>query len=108
MKVGVVKENAGGGRRVELVPETVPRLVQSGLEVLVEEGAGVAAWFPDGAYTDAGATTATTDELYATADIILTVTRPDEAAVGRLRSGQAIIGMLAPLVDPQLSRSIAE
>jgi H+-translocating NAD(P) transhydrogenase subunit alpha len=108
MKVGVVKENAAGERRVALVPETVPRLVQAGLEVLVEEGAGVAAWFPDGAYTDAGATTATTDELYATADIILTVTRPDEAAVARLRSGQAIIGMLAPLVDPQLSSSIAE
>jgi len=108
MKVGIVKENAAGERRVALVPETVPRLVQAGLEVLVEEGAGIAAWFPDEAYTDAGATTATTDQLYATADIILTVTSPDEAAAARLRSGQAIIGMLAPLIDPRLSASLAE
>ena len=108
MKVGIVKENAAGERRVALVPETVPRLVQAGLEVLVEEGAGIAAWFPDEAYTDAGATTATTDQLYATADIILTVTSPDEAAAARLRSGQAIIGMLAPLIDPRLVASLAE
>jgi len=108
MKVGVVRESAAGERRVALVPETVPRLVQAGLEVLVEEGAGVSAWFPDGAYTDTGATTASTDDLYATADIILTVTRPDEAAVARLRSGQAVIGMLGPLIDPRLSASLAE
>jgi NAD(P) transhydrogenase subunit alpha len=108
MKVGVVRESAAGERRVALVPETVPRLVQAGLEVLVEEGAGVPAWFPDGAYTDTGATTASTDDLYATADIILTVTRPDEAAVARLRSGQAVIGMLGPLIDPRLSASLAE
>jgi NAD(P) transhydrogenase subunit alpha len=108
MKVGVVRESAAGERRVALVPETVPRLVQAGLEVVVEEGAGVTAWFPDGAYTDAGATTATTEDLYATADIILTVTRPDEAAVARLRSGQAVIGMLAPLIDPRLPASLAE
>jgi H+-translocating NAD(P) transhydrogenase subunit alpha len=108
MKVGIAKESAPGERRVALVPETVPRLVQAGLEVLVEEGAGVAAWFPDAAYTDAGATTATTDDLYATADVILTVTRPDEAAAARLRSGQTVIGMLAPLIEPRASSALAE
>ena len=89
MKVAVVKETAPGERRVALVPETVPRLLQAGLEVLVEQGAGDGAWFPDSAYTAAGATIATTDDLYATADVILTVTRPDEAELGRLRAGQA-------------------
>ena len=104
MKVAVVKESAPGERRVALVPETVPRLVQAGLEVLVETGAGDGAWFPDSAYTAAGATVTSTDDLYATADVILTVTRPDEAALGRLRAGQAVIGMLAPLTDPHLAR----
>ncbi len=59
MKVAVVKESAPGERRVALVPETVQRLVQAGLEVLVEKGAGDSAWFPDGAYAAAGATIAT-------------------------------------------------
>ena len=56
MKVAVVKESAPGERRVALVPETVPRLTAAGLEVLVEQGAGDAAWFPDSAYLTAGAT----------------------------------------------------
>jgi NAD(P) transhydrogenase subunit alpha len=105
MKVAVVKESAPGERRVALVPETVPRLVQAGLEVLVEQGAGGGAWYPDDTYTAAGATITTTDKLYATADVILTVTRPEP---DRLRSGQTVIGMLAPLTEPQLARTLAE
>jgi len=107
MKVAVVKESAPGERRVALVPETVPRLVQAGLEVLVEAGAGDGAWFPDGAYTAAGAAITSTDDLYATADVILTVTRPDATAIKRLRVGQAVIGMLSPLTDPHLARDLA-
>jgi NAD(P) transhydrogenase subunit alpha len=105
MKVAVVKESAPGERRVALVPETVHKLSQGGLDVLVERGAGDAAWFPDDAYTAAGATIVTTDELYEAADVIVTVTRPEP---GKLRAGQAVIGMLAPLTDPQLARSLAE
>jgi NAD(P) transhydrogenase subunit alpha len=108
MKVAVVKEDGPGERRVALVPETVPRLTAAGLEVLVEEGAGDAAWFPDSAYLAAGAAIAKTADLYATADVILTVTRPDEAALARLRSGQTIVGMLSPLVTPQLARQLAD
>jgi NAD(P) transhydrogenase subunit alpha len=108
MKVAVVKEGAPGERRVALVPETVPRLTAAGLEVLVEQGAGDAAWFPDSAYLEAGATIATTADLYAAADVILTVTRPDEAAMGRLRAGQTVVGMLSPLVTPQLARQLAD
>jgi len=108
MKVAVVKENAPGEQRVALVPETVPRLTQAGLEVLIEQGAGDGAWFPDSAYTKAGASIVTTDDLYATADIILTVTRPGEAQVGKLRAGQAVFGLLAPLIDPALAATLAD
>ena len=108
MKVAVVKESAPGERRVALVPETVQKLTQGGLEVLVERGAGDGAWFPDGTYTAAGAAITSTDDLYAAEDVILTVTRPDEAALRRLRAGQAVIGMLAPLIDPHLASSLAD
>jgi NAD(P) transhydrogenase subunit alpha len=105
MKVAVVKESAPGERRVALVPETVQKLRQGGLEVLVERGAGDGAWFPDDTYAAAGADITNTDDLYANADVILTVTRPEP---GRLRAGQAVIGMLAPLIDPQLAKALAE
>ena len=107
MKVAVVKESAPGERRVALVPETVSRLTQAGLEVLVEQGAGDGAWFPDSAYSKAGATIVKTDDLYATADVILTVTRPDETQAGLLRAGQTVIGMLSPLIEPALAATLA-
>ena len=106
MKVAVVKESAAGENRVALVPETVPKLTAAGLEVLAETGAGQAAWFPDSAYAGAGAAVVSRGEAYA-ADVILTVTRPDAAAVRELREGQAVIGMLAPLTDPGLARDLA-
>jgi H+-translocating NAD(P) transhydrogenase subunit alpha len=107
MKVAVVKESAPGERRVALVPETVPKLTQAGLEVLVEQGAGDGAWFPDSAYSKAGASIVKTDDLYASADVILTVTRPDETQVSRLRAGQTVIGMLSPLIEPALAATLA-
>ena len=107
MKVAVLKENAPGERRVALVPETVPKLMAAGAEVLVESGAGEEAWFPDSAYAQAGAGIVSSAELYAAADVILTVTRPGPEDVSRLRAGQAIFGMLSTLTNPELARDLA-
>ncbi len=107
MKVAVVKESAPGERRVALVPEAAARLRSAGIEVLVEQGAGEAAWFPDSAYAEADAVVVARDELYAGADVILMVGRPDEPTLERLRAGQAVVGMLTPLADPGLARELA-
>ena len=107
MKVAVVKETAPGERRVALVPEAVAKLIGAGLEVLVETGAGDGAWFPDAAYAEAGAAIVSRSELAAAADVILTVTRPDDALLGALRPGQAVFGMLNPLADPAFAADLA-
>jgi NAD(P) transhydrogenase subunit alpha len=107
MKVAVVKETAPGERRVALVPEMIARLRGAGLEVLVESGAGDGAWLADGAYADAGAAIVSRDELLSAADLVVTVGRPAEQIIGRLRRGQAILGMLNPLADPGLAALFA-
>src|SRR5713101_7581614 len=107
MKVAVVKEIAPGERRVALVPEMIGRLRGAGLEVLVESGAGDGAWLADGAYADAGAAIVSRDELLSAADLVVTVGRPAEQIIGRLRRGQAILGMLNPLADPGLAALFA-
>jgi H+-translocating NAD(P) transhydrogenase subunit alpha len=107
MIAAVVKENAPGESRVALVPDGVPKLQAAGIDVLVERGAGEGAWLADSAYAAVGATIVSAAELLASADVILTVTKPSpELAVG-LRAGQAVIGMLAPLTDPGLSAALA-
>jgi len=106
MKAAVVKETAPGERRVALVPDAIAKLRPAGIEVMVERGAGDGAWLSDAAYADAGAAIVSVAELYETADVILTVTKPPAAAISKLRKGQAIIGMLAPLTDPGLAAAL--
>ena len=107
MKVGVARETAAGERRVALVPEALGKLTAAGLEIIVEAGAGAGAAIPDQAFTDAGATVVTTDDLYAAADVILRVQKPASDDVARLRPGQAVIGLLQPLLDPALMQALA-
>ncbi|HET9080347.1 MAG TPA: NAD(P) transhydrogenase subunit alpha [Trebonia sp.] len=107
MKAAVIKETSPGERRVALVPDTIAKLRPAGIEVLVESGAGDGAWLSDAAYADAGASIASAAEIYRTADVILTVTSPSPAVVKQLRPGQAVIGMLAPLTNPELAATLA-
>jgi H+-translocating NAD(P) transhydrogenase subunit alpha len=107
MKVGVAKETAPGERRVALVPEALGRLKSAGLEILVEKGAGDGAAIPDSAYTAAGAEIVPTDTLYKQSDVVLRVAKPSKNEVGRLRKGQAVVGFLAPLIDPGLAKDLA-
>jgi NAD(P) transhydrogenase subunit alpha len=107
MKIGVARETAPGERRVALVPEVLGKLKAAGLDILVEQGAGGGAAITDAAYVDAGATIVSTDELYAGADAILRVAKPSGAEVGRLRSGQALLGLLSPLIDPTTAQALA-
>ena len=107
MKGGGARETAAGERRVALVPEALGKLTAAGLEILVETGAGAGAAIPDQGFMDAGATIVGTEQLYASADVILRVQAPDAAEAARLRSGQALIGLLQPLLEPALMQTLA-
>ncbi len=107
MKVGIPKEQLPGERRVALVPETVARLVQSGLDVLVERGAGESSYYPDAAYQQAGARiVADGASVYREADLVVKVQRPLGGEIERLRSGQVLIGFLQPLTNAELVRAL--
>ena len=107
MKVGVAKETAPGERRVALVPEVLGKLQAAVLEILVETGAGAGSAIPDAAYAEAGATIVSTVELLAQSDVILRVAKPSESEVKVLRSGQAVVGFLSPLIDPSTAAALA-
>src|SRR5260370_6457492 len=88
MKVGVPKETAVNERRVALVPDTVARLVKSGLAVVVEQGAGAGAAWPDAAYRAAGAELApAATAVFGAADVVTKVQPPsaDEAGTPQAR-----------------------
>jgi len=105
MKLAVPREHASNERRVALVPETVAKLVKSGISVAIERGAGENAALPDAFYEKAGATIAPNlVTLLSGADLLACVGRPDNAA---LPKGITVIGMLAPLGDPGFVQELA-
>jgi proton-translocating NAD(P)+ transhydrogenase subunit alpha len=88
---------------VALVPETAGKLSAAGFEVVVEPGAGVAASFPDEAYTSAGASLGEAWD----AELVAKVRKPAADEVGRLRDGQLLIGFLDPLADREGVEALA-
>jgi H+-translocating NAD(P) transhydrogenase subunit alpha len=104
MNVSVPKEVAAGEHRVALVPEVVGRLVQNGLEVTVEPGAGEDAHHPDAAYEEAGARTG--DGF--SGDVVVKVAPPGAEEIGRLAQGSVLIGFLQPLTAADTVRGLAD
>jgi NAD(P) transhydrogenase subunit alpha len=90
--VGVVAESGADERRVALVPKAVASLVDSGVTVVVESGAGKRALLPDELYTAAGASIG---DAWA-AEVVVKVAPPTADEVSRLHRGQTLIGFLAP------------
>ena len=105
MKVGVPKESAEGERRVALIPDVVGALTEKQLEVAVESGAGEASGHPDSEYSESGATVG--DGIW-DADVVVKVALPSAEEIGRLRSGQVLIGHLAPLTSGETNRALAD
>ena len=114
MKVGVPKEVRPNERRVALVPESVAKLTAAGLEVIVQEGAGMGAHHADAAYRNAGASlVADAAALYEAADTIVKVQRPtfgdeaDTTEVSMLRPDVVLISILQQLYYPELAQDLA-
>src|SRR5689334_5199613 len=114
IRVGVVGESAPGEQRVAMVPGALGVLNKSGVEFLMESGAGLRAGFRDSEYTEKGVQLASRAEVFAAADVLLQVRAPGanpEAGASDLelmRRGQVVIGFGEPLTAIDTARSLAE
>jgi H+-translocating NAD(P) transhydrogenase subunit alpha len=103
MLIGVPRESRPGENRVAVSPESCKKLIQAGYAVAVESGAGAAAFYPDEAYREVGATVAAEPAaMIGTADIVLRVSCPAIDASGRdevgaMKPGAILLGSLMPL-----------
>ena len=90
MKAGVLKETWPGETRVALVPGVVAGLVKSGVEIVIESGAGAFAGFPDALYAEKGASLGSRDQVLAGAQPAL-----EDVAQERLHNGMPAQPMMA-------------
>lgn len=106
--IGVPAETESGERRVAIIPEVARRLIDTlGVEVVVESGAGEAAFHSDAAYEEQGAQIVDREGALG-ADLVVKVQPPSEEEIRRLQDGQAIVGFLSPLDRPEVARHLAE
>src|SRR6266550_3553005 len=96
MKIGVPKEVAANERRVALTPDVAGRLVKGGFDVVVERGAGTAAFFPDAAYTTVGVQIGDRSSVIGQSDIVLQVQAPHAAELMQYREGGALVAFFQP------------
>jgi NAD(P) transhydrogenase subunit alpha len=98
VKVGIGRERRDGEKRVAATPETVTQLVTSGVDVLIETGAGRASGYSDAAYESAGATVQA-DFDAAQVDVFCHVRPLTPELAASLRSGTITVGLASPAAE---------
>lgn len=115
MKIGVPKESLPGEQRVALTPANVVAIkkISPQIEILLEQGAGLLAGYPDAEYETAGATISDRATVYSQAKVVLQVQTPGyqhanaDDDLAQLTAGQTLIGMMDPLANPAFAQTLA-
>ena len=109
MRIGVISADSASESRVALTPDSVKKLRKLGFEVVIQSGAGQAAYYADDMYQAAGADIANSStEVVTQSQIITTVNDLPTAVTEQLTSGQIVIGMLDPYRNSQLGTYAAK
>ena len=114
MLVAIPKEIFENENRVAVIPPMIGLLTKSGLDIVVEKGAGAGAFIRDETYSQAGATIQdNTEALFAEADIILKIhpLLPNKT-IGKheielIKEGAAVISILDAYFHLDLVQKLA-
>ncbi|PIE27513.1 MAG: NAD(P)(+) transhydrogenase (Re/Si-specific) subunit alpha [Micrococcales bacterium] len=101
MRIGIPRESKAGETLVAATAQTAGQLAKLGYEVVVESGAGVLADQPDSAFTAAGISLGSSQDVWAS-DIVVKVNAPDDEEIQRLRPGATVVSLMAPARSPEL------
>ncbi|MGH2643478.1 MAG: NAD(P) transhydrogenase subunit alpha [Chitinophagaceae bacterium] len=106
MVIGILKEPAGENR-VSLLPENVKQLIQLKTVVLAEKNAGFRAFADDKGYEAVGATMVSKIDIFAKADLILSIHSLAESDFALIKKGTVWLGDYDPLYHLPLLKQFA-
>ena len=108
MQIGVLSERWPGEARASLVPASAKKLIQLGMSVAIESGAGEKSGFTDEAYTAVGARIDTDrSAILSGSDLLLRVRKPEIEDVVALKQDAIQISFLDPFNEKELVSSLA-
>lgn len=92
--IGIPKENKKHESRVGLTPEAVEILVNNGHEIIIENGAGLAANYTDTNYSEHGAQIVNSKSEVYQCDIILKIAPPTIEEIELFKNNQVLLSSL--------------
>lgn len=108
MQIAVPAETHANEKRVALIPDSVKKLTNAGLNIEVESGLGIHAGFSDQLYQEAGATVISDRAaLLANGDIVLRVRKPAVDEISSLKKGAIHVSYLDPYNETELVDAMA-
>lgn len=101
MILGILKET-NNDKRVSLLPEQAAVLVAKQVSVIVETGAGSAAYAADATYTEKNVSVKDRATVLSTADLVLSINPLSSAEMAQLKPGAVVLGTFQPLFNIDL------
>ena len=107
MKIGILKEQKSGEKRVAIVPSTVSALSKKGYEFFLVSHSGLLSNYSDNDYIEAGAKIVSKNEVF-DCDIICKVNAPSDEEVSLLKSGTLFISLLQTIKEIDCVKKLAD
>ena len=107
MILGILKET-NNDKRVSLLPEQASVLVAKQVSVIVETGAGSAAYAADATYTDKNVSVKDRASVLSTADLVLSINPLSSAEMAQLKPGAVVLGTFQPLFNIDLVKQAVD
>jgi H+-translocating NAD(P) transhydrogenase subunit alpha len=109
MQLSVPTETAAREKRVAIAPDSIGRFKKLGVDVVVQQGAGLAAGFRDDAYVAAGARVAPdAASTLAGATIVAKIQPPTPAEIALIPEGATLISLMRPGQTNGLAASLSQ
>ena len=101
MILGILKET-NNDKRVSLLPEQAAILVAKQVNVIVETGAGNAAYAADATYADKNVSVKDRATVLSTSDLVLSINPLSASEMAQLKPGAVVLGTFQPLFNTDL------
>ena len=105
MKIGVLKENKAGEKRVAMIPSTVSALTKKGYSFVIQKNAGDASNYSDNLYIEAGAKIVEKNEVFQS-DIVVKVSSPTKEEIELLNKNCLLISLFQTIKDIELVKDL--